>query len=152
MIYEILLHKYDIISGIFPKYPQKIKKINNTFQHKLSILYGSIVDSPITQFSFHERYLWWKKPPDSIPFFLIMRCGHCSKLSFVNCRSLMLYRICFNPSIHQSPKIHYSQRSSCIYCEPSWCEIYRGLTQVIQVKPRTIAAWLDTVTVCAGLR
>ena len=45
MIYLILPHKYDIISGIFPKYLQKIKKINNTFQHKFSIMHGYIVDS-----------------------------------------------------------------------------------------------------------
>ena len=46
LIYEILPHKYDIKSGIFPKYLTKIKKkINNTFQHKFSILHGSIVDS-----------------------------------------------------------------------------------------------------------
>ena len=35
---------YDIICWIFPKYLQKIKKFNNTFQHNFSILHGSIVD------------------------------------------------------------------------------------------------------------
>ena len=45
MIYEILSHKYDIISGIFPKYLQMTKKINSIFQHNFSILHGSILDS-----------------------------------------------------------------------------------------------------------
>ena len=46
MIYGILSHEYDIISGIFPKYLQITKKkINNTFQRKFSNLHGSIVDS-----------------------------------------------------------------------------------------------------------
>ena len=37
--------KYNFISGIFPKYLQKIKKINNTFQHKFLILHDSVVNS-----------------------------------------------------------------------------------------------------------
>ena len=45
MIYRILSHQYDIISGIFPKYLQMTKKINTTFQHKFSIFHGSTVDS-----------------------------------------------------------------------------------------------------------
>ena len=45
MIYGILPHKYDIISGLFPNYLQKIKKINNTFKHKFSIMHGFIEDS-----------------------------------------------------------------------------------------------------------
>lgn len=51
--------------------------------------------------------------------------------------------------------------SSCIraftlhadYRESYWCHIDRGLTQATQVKPRILAVWLVTVTLCAyGLR
>ena len=49
MIYRILPHKYDILGGIFPKFLQKIKKINNTFEHKFSILHGSIVARQLMQ-------------------------------------------------------------------------------------------------------
>ena len=60
MLYGFLPHKYDVINGIFPKYLQNNKKkINNTFQHKFSILHGSIVDSLLSvnkPFDAKERY------------------------------------------------------------------------------------------------
>ena len=45
MIYGILSHKYDILSGILQTYLRMTKTINNTFQYKVSILHDSIVDS-----------------------------------------------------------------------------------------------------------
>ena len=55
---EIFPNKYNIICGIFPKYLQKIKKINNTFQHKLSILHGSTVYNLLSTWTMNK--MWFK--------------------------------------------------------------------------------------------
>ena len=73
MIYGILLYSYDIISGIFPKNLQNIKKINNTFQHKFSLLHGSIIDSlktfDVVEIHMTSQYSFFRLVQNSPKFF-----------------------------------------------------------------------------------